>query len=1120
MKIKKPYQFKRIRARYSFWFMVISMLPLIVATTIIYQQRVSVIKSNQFQKLISIRDLKVRVLNQWIDEREADLKNFAMNSDLIVFADDLNTNETDVLSPAHREKALNTLSLFVDLYSAYQEIFIINATTGHVTLSSNSLSIGHDKRHFSYFSKPLESHGLVFTDIYLSPALGDTPGMVYSIPIRCDSHAGEHISAILVARIDLNSSLYPSLQDRTGFGQTGETLIVSREGYALNDLRHYPNAPLRLRITAEPAVNAAAGKTGITEIEDYRGEPVLAAYTNIPRTGWGFVSKQDQKEVYAPIIEMLSNLIVIILISALIVYVISYFISSTTVKPIMNMVAVAKRIGNQDYSARIQIQSVDETAILADYINSFTEATEQQFYFKDGLAQVNALLMGVEDLDGLAQNLILKLLDLTDSQLAGLYILNVESGQFEPYYSIGFHEEKLVSFRADRFEGEFGSVLSTKQVSRTSDIPEDTKYVFKSIVGNALPREIINIPIIVDFDVTAIISLASLKPFSDRIFKFIQELWIPLNSGFAKNLSQLEVQRIADELSQRNQDLESLAEEFKSQANELQEQNIELDNQRKQVEQANQLKSEFLSNMSHELRTPLNSILSLTGVLSKQVPDRLSEEEQNYLNIVERNGKQLLTLINDILDLSKIESGEMEIILTRISLSETVSNIVESLTPVARKKGLELKLKMDAEIPFIRSDNALLLRIIQNLLSNAIKFTEQGKVAVLLGVEGGTIKLEVKDTGIGIPTEKLSYIFEEFRQVDGSTSRKYEGTGLGLSIAKRSALLLGGDIKVKSIEGEGSTFTLILPLEINYYASQADGSTDRLQWNHEQRPTLTPKKENGSKTILIVEDQEPALILLSSYLVGAGYQIHSASNGQAAIEYCNESIPDGIVLDLMMPEVDGFQVLSSLRSDPKTSHIPVLILTAKDLTKQDLDQLRAFEVQQLIQKGDIDRQEFLEKINVLVGATSKSQSSTLPPEASLDKPRSSIRSVLNSDNLTLLIVEDNPDNMVAIKAILPPDYSILEATDGQTGLHLIASKRPDMVLMDIMVPVMDGVAILKEVRGDEGLKDIPIIAVSAKAMKGDRERYLAVGFDEFVSKPVDPDELREKVSSFISSDKE
>ena len=416
MKIKKPYQFKRIRARYSFWFMVISMLPLIVATTIIYQQRVSGIKSNQFEKLIGIRDLKVRQLNQWIDERESDIRNFALNSDLITFADDQRVAQTDAEIHAIDEAALHTLHYYVDLFSAYREVFIINAKTAKVMLSTNSLSIGDDKSHFSYFSKPLESHDLIFTDIYLSPALNNSPGMTYSIPLRCLSHAGEHISAILVARIDLEASLYPLLQDRTGMGNTGETLIVSREGYALNDLRHYPNAPLRLRITAEPAVNAAAGKTGIVEIEDYRDEPVLAAYTNIPRTGWGFVSKQDQKEVYAPIIEMLSNLIVIILISALIVYVISYMISRTTVKPIMDMVAVAKRIGKQDYSARIDIQSVDETAILADYINNFTEATEQQFHFKDGLAQVNGLLVSVADLDALAQNLILKLLQMQTLQ--------------------------------------------------------------------------------------------------------------------------------------------------------------------------------------------------------------------------------------------------------------------------------------------------------------------------------------------------------------------------------------------------------------------------------------------------------------------------------------------------------------------------------------------------------------------------------------------------------------------------------------------------------------------------------------------------------------------------------
>lgn len=1109
--MRKPFRFKRIQRRFSFWFVVIAVLPLIVSTKIIYDQQVSVIKDNQFQKLLSIRDLKVRQLNSWIDEREADVRSFAENTDLMIFAEHEEVNKTEAQYSKNRDEARITLEQFDDLYSVYHEIFIVDARTAQVHLSTNKLSEGKGKSQFSYYKRPLETGDLVFTDIYLSPALNNQPGMTYSIPLRCLQHAGEHITAILVARIDLEHSLYPFLQDRTGMGQTGETLIVSKEGMALNDLRHYQNAPLKLRISAEPAVNAAAGKTGITEIEDYRGEPVLAAYTHIPRTKWGFVSKQDQREVYAPITQMLNNTLLIILFSVLAVYIISYLLSRATVKPIMEMVSVAKRIGEQDYSARIELKSEDETSILADYINDFTESTEHQIFRSEGLAKISRLFTEAEELSDLSKRLIQELMSLTSSQLAGLYILNNASGQFEPFHTIGFQTDKLVSFSANSFEGEFGRVLSTEQISHSSELPEDTIFMYKSILGDALPREVIFIPVIVNYKVQAVIALANLSEFSEKVIDLLNQSWIPLNTGFARIFAQEEVQRIANELVEKNQELESLAEEFKSQADELQEQNIELDLQRSQVEDANQLKTEFLSNMSHELRTPLNSILSLTGVLNRKTSNSFSEEELDYLNIVERNGKQLLMLINNILDLSKIESGEMEVLLTTVDLEKLVESILETMSPIIKEKGLSINWQADKKLPNIVSDESLLLRIIQNLLSNAVKFTEKGEVSVQVTVSNNSIRLVVKDTGIGIPPDKLTNIFEEFRQVDGTMSRKFEGTGLGLSIAKKSSLLLGGDIEVDSIVGQGSTFTLILPVEIGVESIEANPPSSDLEINRSTTPIV-----KNALTILIVEDQPTALLLINSYLKEAGYQTYSAMGGQAAIDYCKQTIPDGIILDLMMPEIDGFQVLESIRSAPKTQNIPVLILTSKDLTKKDLSRLSANNVAQLVQKGDIDKQQFLRKIETLFHQNNKQISI---PDRVKTSPKKQYpgRSNKSIKELSVLIIEDNLDNMIALKALLPKEYTVFEATDGLKGFEMISSKQPDLVLTDIMLPNMDGLAIVREVRADEALREIPLIAVTAKAMKGDKEQYLAAGFDAFVSKPIDPDDLKNKIASIFEN---
>ena len=1114
--MKRLFQFKKIRTRYSFWFVLIAMLPLLISTSIIYKQRVNIIKTTQFQKLIGIRDLKVREINSWLDGREGDLHVISGDQEIIDYTKKTFLDSEELKGQQLQKSAGQLLQRYLDNYSAYYELFLISSASGKVILSTDQSSVGDDKGKDAFFTEALESKGLFIKDIYQSGSKGKRPEMTFSIPILCNIHEVSHPVGVLVARIDLENSLYNLLLNRTGMGQTGETLIVNKAEMALNELRHYENAPLRLHISADPAVNAAAGKTGILESNDYRGEPVLAAYTNITRTGWGFVAKQDQKEVYVPINQMLINMLVIILISAIGVYLFSYFISRTTVRPIMEMVDVAKRIGKKDYSARVNVQSNDETAILAKYINQSTESTELQLYLSEGLALITNTFVNATTLGDLGKSLIQELLKLTDSQLAGLHILDSETGHFEPQYSIGFQHDKLVGFNASVFEGEFGTALSTKQISRSSEIPDDTVYLFKTLTGNALPKEIVNIPIIINYEVQAIISLGSLSIYSPKALELIQNSWIAMNTGFANMLAEGEVRRIADELGEKNQELESLAEEFKAQADELQEQNVELDEQRQHVESANVLKSEFLSNMSHELRTPLNSILSLTGVLKKQTVDKISAEETSYLGVVERNGKVLLELINDILDLSKIEAGQMDLHQSPVSISGIVTDMVEGLEPIAKDKGVSLILDLPDNFPQITSDEFMIHRILQNLLSNAVKFTEQGEVLVKIQSNNGTISIAVKDTGIGIPADSLALIFEEFRQVDGSTSRKFEGTGLGLAIAKRSALMLGGDIQVESVENEGSSFTLILPTEM-------PGTSDNGDMNIPSHPTepkiseTMPSSYAKDLTLLIVEDQEPAILLLSSFLKQAGFSADIARGGQEAIDYCNQSIPDGIILDLMMPGVDGFQVLESIRSRPETNKIPVLILTAKDLTKNDLNRLSANNVQQLVQKGDIDKLKFLHKIGTMLGV--KRESPLILEHKAKALTAQMVRTISSStpDRLTVLILEDNPDNMLSMKAILPDEYSILEATDGVTGLEMIRAQKPDLVLMDIMLPGMDGVAVIKQVRNDKTIAGIPVMVVTAKAMKGDKESFLAAGFDSYISKPIDPNDLIKKIQSFLKA---
>jgi len=822
---------------------------------------------------------------------------------------------------------------------------------------------------------------------------------------------------------------------------------------------------------------------------------------------------------------------------------------------------------------------------------------------------------------------------------------------------------------------------------------------------------------------------------------------------------QLEAQ--TEELQAQSEELQSQSEELRQTAEELKKQNLELDVQKRQVEEANRLKSEFLSNMSHELRTPLNSVMALSRVLLMQVKDKLSEEETGYLEIIERNGKNLLALINDILDLSKIEAGRMDVDPKLFPVNSTIETILERIEPLAENKGIEIIKKIPDDLPRIESDENRVHQILQNLIGNAVKFTKQGSVTVSARSNVEEIQIEVSDTGIGISRKDQPHIFEEFRQVDGTSARSYEGTGLGLAIAYRAARMLGGGISMESTLGKGSTFTLTLPVRwqgtallsepamfrpsgkieqmkktilvvdddtdaramISDYLSQEGYNTitaasgkeaiglaethhpfvitldilmpDMDGWEvlqHLKQNSDTKKipviivsisddkstgialgavgyiskpvnrdlliveinriggpsvytvvvaddneielremahtieqegmqaisAENGSicidilketvpdvlvldlimpemdgfevldkvrsapetrdlpvivvtakdltveekqklsgnvssilaksdttstvlleeikKTLvglekvkkdagigkrkaldrlLLVEDNEAAVIQVKAVLEDEGYIVDVARGGREALDYMSRIIPGGIILDLMMPDIDGFQVLAKMRGTEATARVPVLILTARDLTPEDFGKLSANNVRQLVQKGDVDRQSLLFKIRLMLGESSRPETGGMKLETGNLKPET--RKLDTGHRATILVVEDNPDNMITIKAVFGNRYNILEAMDGETGLHMALTLQPDLILLDMSLPKMDGFTVAGRVKQDKKAGHIPIIALTASAMKGDREKVMDAGCDDYISKPVDPEKVLAKIEKWVGA---
>ena len=1093
--IKGLFTFKSIRTRLTFLFLIVALVPLFIGLFITFNQRKAVIEQQTFNKLTAIRDLKTQQLKNWVQGRKGDISVISEYSEISRLENILekrNKSSEDLKKVA---LAQDLISSYLRYFSDYEEIFIIGATSGLVEISSNDASVGLSKANNVYFTNPMQTKALYLKDVHYSP-ISKEQSMAIAIPIFSLNEKTK-IIGIFVARLNLNNTLYPLLLNRVGLGKTGETLIVNEEGLALNELRWYENAPLNLEIKAEPALNAAHGKTGITVTTDYRGEKILAAYTYIPEAKWGFVVKQDLAELYEPIDTLMKNFIVLFLVTTIIVFLVVFLIIKAITKPIVDINLTTQKIKNGDYSARNVIKTKDEIGSLAVSINQMAESVASRITIDERVAIISDTIIGKSSIQEFSTELLKKLMKISKANMSAFYILNEKNTEYEHLASIGVNKELLKPFNAKNPEGEFGNALAEQDIYYLKNIPENTLFNFKTTAGDVIPKEIITIPIIVEDKVEAIISLINIAKFSNESYEAIEKSWQAINLSYSELIANRQNLMLAEGLSKLNNNLKAQSEELQMQTTELQrsseelkEQNIELEIQKSQLNEASKLKTTFLSNMSHELRTPLNSVIGLSGVLNRKLVNQIPEEEYSYISIIERNGKHLLSLINNILDISRVEAGHEGIEVSKFNVKSLISELVFMLDPQAAQKNIELN-QIDSDVELLlTNDIGKCRQILQNLISNAVKFTEKGKVEINAKRIKDTIEITISDTGIGIAKDILPHIFDEFRQADDSTSRRFEGTGLGLAIAKKYANLLGGVISVKSTSGKGSEFTLTLPL---FYApvNSIVGSAITDAKLPKKQTLATSTHDSFAKTILLVEDSEPAIIQIKDILVDEGYHILVARNGAEALEIINHTIPDGMILDLMMPLVDGFEVLRTLREAEITAHVPVLILTAKHITKEELKFLTRNNVHQLIQKGDIKRKELLNTISRMV---SPEVTTTIEPEH--------IPQNINGKPV-VLVVEDNPDNMITVKALLGTNYTIIEAINGKEGVEMAKKHQPNLILMDIALPKMDGFEAFTSIRTLDSLQHIPIIALTASAMAQDRETILAYGFDAYITKPID-----------------
>ncbi|HEX3936077.1 MAG TPA: response regulator, partial [Xanthobacteraceae bacterium] len=947
---------------------------------------------------------------------------------------------------------------------------------------------------------------------------------------------------------------------------------------------------------------------------------------------------------------------------------------------------VATAVTKGDLTRSIQVEARGEVAELKDNINTMidnlrltTDRNTEQDWLKTNLAKFTNMLQGQRDLTTVGRLLLSELTPLVNAHQGVIYQLEGEEKNntlnlLAAYADDGAngHPQTLTLGN-----GLIGQCAVDKRRMLITDIPDNTVPISSALL-KLMPRNNIVLPVLFENQVKAVIELASMQEFTALQTMFLEQLTtsigIVLNSIEATMQTEgllKQSQQLAGELQAQQKELQQTNEQLEQKAQQLAERNVEVERKNQEIEQArraleekatelaltSKYKSEFLANMSHELRTPLNSILILGQQLTDNPEGNLTLKQVEFAKTIHGAGTDLLNLISDILDLSKIESGTVTVDAEEVFFSNLLDMVARPFRHEADTRQLSFEVHADPNLGrTITTDTKRLQQVLKNLLSNAFKFTAQGGVRlnVALAQSGwsadhpvlsqgtGVVAFEVSDTGIGIPQEKQKIIFEAFQQADASTSRKYGGTGLGLAISRELASLLGGEIHLRSASGTGSTFTLYLPLKYVGPSASIHGATssatpsssshhhlaglhitpertvepipddrmdvqagdailliveddphyarilvdlardkgfkallamrgddalnlakqyqptavsldvflpDMLGWNVlsqlKQNPltrhipvqivSLDEDRQHGlargafafvnkptsregidealsrikefaeprKKRLLIVEDNQVEQMSIRELLGHDDIEIANVATGAEALDALQQSPADCVVLDLRLPDMSGFEVLERMRAHSELADIPVVVFTGRELSAEEDAQLHTM-ARSIVVKGVESPERLLNETALFLHRVI----TDLPPEKQhmLERLNSSDEDLVGR---TVLLVDDDPRNIFALSSALERrGMNVLTATTGAEAIQIV-EETPSLaiVLMDIMMPEMDGYQTIERIRSDQAYRRLPIIALTAKAMKGDREKCLQAGASDYLAKPVNTEQL-------------
>jgi signal transduction histidine kinase/HAMP domain-containing protein/DNA-binding response OmpR family regulator len=843
---------------------------------------------------------------------------------------------------------------------------------------------------------------------------------------------------------------------------------------------------------------------------------------------------------------------------------------------VRSIAEVATAVTKGDLTRSIAVEASGEMAALKDTINEMisnlkeqTLKNAEQDWLKTNLARFSRMLQGERDLATVSNLIMSELAPLVNAQYGVFYVTKREEDEtkLELVASYGAESPDHLKQEFHLREGLIGQAAADRRPILLKDAPPDFIRIGSGL-GHAKPANVNILPALFEDEVKAVIELASFNEFNETHQSFLDQLMesvgIVLNTiaatmrteGLLKQSQlltqelqarQTELTRKQQELHATNEELQEKAQLLENEKKQVEAKNLEIEMARRALEEkAEQLaltskyKSEFLANMSHELRTPLNSLLILSKLLADNAQGNLSDKQIEFARTINSAGSDLLNLINDILDLSKIESGTVTIEVGEMPMHHLKQHMERTFRQLAADKDLAFNVKFDGKLPqTIRTDEKRLQQIVLNLLSNAFKFTSKG--GVTLGVRCSTsgwspnhpvlssaeraIEIAVTDTGIGIPEDKQKLIFEAFQQADGTTSRKYGGTGLGLSISREIARLLGGELQVRSKPGEGSTFTLFVPLAAESSAAALPGATvARYDNSGAVVPTALPtsfevnddRDELGKDPfVLIVEDDPTFASILLDAAHDAGLKGVVSTAGAGTLAMARKLQPSAITLDLGLADIEGLVLLDLLKHDPQTSHMPIHVISGTERSRAAVG-MGAFGVT----GKPVERSELVQVFTRLGKEARAQKPGRRKRKSATVSPIS--RPVPELAGAKVLIVDDDIRNIFSLTSVLENhEVEVLHAERGKDGI-LILEQTPDVdvALIDIMMPDMDGYETMREIRKRFELSDVPLIAVTAKAMKGDRQKCLDAGASDYIAKPVDIELLLALVRVWVARSRE